>query len=430
MPWRRYALHLTVLFATLLCVQAPRFSRLAAEAGAPVFAPNRGYLDFDHGYYPAGKAIRTNPSTLYRGAVYDRHEGTLRLTAPARFVNLPLVAWLFVPLAELPLPWAETLWLLFNIGVALTCLLLLQERIAASGAVWRWAVTLAFVTSGPLMNALNLGQTTPLILLFLLLGERCLSRGRDGRAGLWLGLACLIKVPPLLFLPYFALRRRWLVLATAGAVLVATVGLSVVWYGWPLHGTYFDVNIRANAGAALAAHNCQSIDAFLARVSTDRPLWSWQTIALGGGSRTVKWLLLAGLAAACGWALKGGPRVGYPRMLVELAMVLCAGLVALPVSWVHYGMWLLPVAVLVGGARMSLRLPQRHWWVALVVVGGFLINLPVPPPAVIRRLGDQMWFRVAISHQLFGTVLFLGMGIAALRWSCDRREPQGGGLQP
>ncbi len=36
-----------------------------------------------------------------------------------------------------------------------------------------------------------------------------------------------------------------------------------------------------------------------------------------------------------------------------------------------------------------------------------LINFPVPPAAMISYFDDQLWFRVAISHQFFGTVLLL-----------------------
>jgi hypothetical protein len=159
MPARSHAPHLLALLAALLLVQAPRLGGRAADAVAPVIAPDSGYLDFDHGYYPAGQAIWRNPAALYRGVAYDHAVGTLTVTAPASFVNVPIVAWAFVPFTALGLPHARTVFLGLNVAVALSCLFLVQRRLAAWRPAARWLATVAFVTSGPLMNAMNLGAT-------------------------------------------------------------------------------------------------------------------------------------------------------------------------------------------------------------------------------------------------------------------------------
>ncbi len=403
---RTVAPQLAMLLFAVALVQAPR---VLPSFATPLFAPAQGYLDFDYGYYPAAQAVRVDPGHLYRGATYDTERGTGVLGAPASFVNLPVVAWLFVPLTVLPLPEAGQLLLALNIAIVLVSLWLLQQRLAHLGALARWAVTLAFVSSGPLMNALNLGQTTPLVLLLLLLAERHLHDGRHTYAGLCLGLACLIKIPPLLLLPYFALRRRWRVLTAATSVLALAVAVSLAVYGGPLHRTYFDVVIRANAGTALAAHNCQSIDALLMRLLSDVSLWSWQPIPLGGGIRLLHWTLLLALAAVTVWLLTSARERAAERTQLELGLVMCFALAVLPVSWVHYGAWLLPVFVAVGGGLRCLPAAQARTLGLLLVLAVLLINFPMPSPAIIRRFDHAMWFRLAISHQLCGTLLLFGL---------------------
>ena len=396
MPPRELGWHWGAFLAVLLLVQVPRLS------GA-----TRGYLDFDHAYYPAAVTIRHDPSHLYDGATYDAATGRLHLTAPAYFVNLPIVAWLFVPLTWLPPPQAGGAWLLLNIAVAVACLARLQRRIGPASPTTRWLLTLAFVTSGPLMNALNLGQTTPLILLLLLLAEDRLRRSDEVGTGVLLGLVGLIKIPPLLLLGYFAFRRRWHLVGSAAAVLLAATLLSLCVYGWTLHATYVDVAIRAHLGTALAAHNCQSIDALLARLTTAASVASWQPVVLAPAVRIVKWLVVATLGFVCVRRLTARAAVGYPRMLSELGMIMCVALVVTPVYWVHYGAWLLPVAAAVAGVAYAGNAVRGV--VPILVAAVLLINFPVPPPAIIARFGDSVWFRVAISHQLFGTLVLCGL---------------------
>src|SRR5512139_2660177 len=169
---RGYAIgwHLAALLLVIGVVEMPRFARHPALPAA-LFSPASGYLDFDHAYYPAAEQIRRDPGQVYRGATYDGRTGVLDISAPAYFVNVPLVAWLFVPLTFLPLPQAGAVFLAINAALALASLFLLQRRAAGAGEGWRWAITAVFITSGPLLNGLNLGQTTLLILLLLLAAE-------------------------------------------------------------------------------------------------------------------------------------------------------------------------------------------------------------------------------------------------------------------
>ncbi|HET9985854.1 MAG TPA: glycosyltransferase family 87 protein [Longimicrobiales bacterium] len=68
-------------------------------------------------------------------------------------------------------------------------------------------------------------QVNILVFGLTLAGLLAHRAGRDGRAGLWIGLAAALKVMPVLFVPYFAWRRRW---RAAAATAAAAVGWSLV----------------------------------------------------------------------------------------------------------------------------------------------------------------------------------------------------------
>jgi len=382
--------HVAVLLAVLILM----------ETGLPIWGfwhmPARGFLDFDQGYYPGAQAIVHNPAELYR----------VRANAPANFVNLPLVAWLFVPFTVLPLQEAGRLLLFLNIIISAICLWLIQRRVTCGPAL-RWAITAIFVTSGPLLNGINLGQTTPLVLLMLLLAERSFHKNNEIHAGIWLGICALIKVPLLLLIPYLAVRKYWRAFSAAAALVFILAGISIVCYGWDLHATYFDLVFRANMGTAIAAHNSQSIDSFLARIATHASLWSWRSIPLSPGLIAAKWLILAGMLMALLRVF-----LNQRNLLSEACAVLCMSLLISPIYWIHYGAWLIPVLVVVG-SRMGLH--------PTLMVCTLLINFPAPSPAIIQHYDANPWFRIAISHQFFGTLLLFGLCIS-LSASSPRRK--------
>jgi hypothetical protein len=276
-------------------------------------------------------------------------------------------------------------------------------------------VTFAFATSGPLMSALNLGQTTPLVLLALLLGERALARGREARAGAWLAAAAMIKVPLLAFLPYFAYRRRWRVVASGAALLAAAAAVSLAVYGAGPHAAYLDAAFARHLGAALTSHSCQSVAAVVARLSTTAPLWSWQPVALPAPARFVHATSVIAILAAAWWSLRGRTPESYAQTLVELALVLSASLLVAPIYWTHYGLWLVPAAV-------ALAAPGDARVAPALVVALLLVNFPIPPRPIIERFDGDLWFRALISHQAAGTLLLFGVAAwRAVTWSGARR---------
>ena len=410
----------------MLFLQIPNYGGSLADIVQPffnsvssLFVPLEGFFDFDCCYYRAGQLIVFEPSLLYSDSEYQGGE----------FVNIPIVAWLFAPLAKLSPVTAGQIWFWLSLTAACFCIYLLQQRSSGFDLSLRWAITLAFVVSGPVVRTFNLGQSTLIVLLLLLLAENRYWHQRFTSAGVFLGLACLIKIPPLLLLPYFALRRQWEVVLAACSVGALALGGSLMLHGWQLHLEYFDTAISSVAGKSLAAHNNQSLGAGIVRLFTDFPLNPWALDLVPSEAFVVAPTYVNALVNATSFGLvlftiltlvRGRPG-RYVDSLIEIGLVMSCALLVLPVYWEHYGSWLLPIAVGLGGAFCDLSSVRvRRVAFGFLIISVLLINIPVPPMYVIEKFEANWWFRLVISHQMFGTLLLFGLCAWALRASCHQ----------
>lgn len=361
----------------------------------------RSLPDFDKAYYPAGQKILTAPSTLYDAPVVD-------------FVNIPIVALFFAPLAFLD---AETARLAFaivgNLSVLMTGALLV--RLAGLDGWRRIAVFALFLVNGPLRYSFELGNATHLLLPLVLAILADARAGRETRAGALLALAAVVKIPLLVLALHFFLRHRWRALAAFGAGVAAVVGASILLFGLELHRVWFERCIRPFAAGPLGAYNVQSVDGFLARAIAGGRRHDWAPISVGPEFLLARYALLALLVGSVVWASSRPARPTDPRVEgLELSIVLCLALLVTPISWTHYYLFLLlPLAFYTGG---GLAVPRGPLWLAALFAGTALVSLPVVEAggrtsAALRPL----MLATAYSPFFFGGTLLLGVFLAA-RW--------------
>ena len=148
-----------------------------------VFTTGRGtpFGDFDKAYYAAGKLVRTAPAQLYSCANADG----------LCFVNVPIVALAFAPLARLSPPTAHAI---VAAGSAAAVAIAVWALIALTGAAgWRrFAVVALVLLNGPLFYSLRLGNLTHVVLALLVVTCICLTSDRDAIAGVLLGKAAAL----------------------------------------------------------------------------------------------------------------------------------------------------------------------------------------------------------------------------------------------
>src|SRR6202007_2946732 len=140
---------------------------------------------------------------------------------------LPILAWLFAPLAPLSRESAPWVFLGVGIPVALTAWALLA-RLARLDATKAAFLLFLFMVNGPMVNSLREGNTTHFLLLLLVIALLLWRAGWEYSAGLVLGFCAVFKLPLLLYGVYFLLRRRWRIVA-GGATMIAALAALSVW---------------------------------------------------------------------------------------------------------------------------------------------------------------------------------------------------------
>jgi hypothetical protein len=151
--------------------------------------------------------------------------------------------WVYPHFAALPFVVLETcfgnelarwIWsLLLGLGTALL-LRSLARAMAMLGGLrwWQWLV-FGVLFQRCLAQNLTHGQLSLWVGTFVALGVADLMRGRDLRAGAWLGVAAALKLTPLLFLLALPLMRR----PRAAAMMLAVTLAAVLLVPWPFCGT-------------------------------------------------------------------------------------------------------------------------------------------------------------------------------------------------
>jgi len=386
--------------------------------------PRPWFPDFRIAYYPAGF-----------DALHGLPLSPLIASGVSGFVNLPIVAYLFAPLALLPWQVAAAGAFPFLGLVAITCALLLLVRLTRLGAGASMLMVLLFAFNGPLIYSLKLGNTSHFVLLALV-GALCLIRAeRFVAAGVLLGLAALIKLPLLLFGVYLVARRAWTGVAGFVAVLLIAAALSLLAFGVALHWQWLDVAIVQFNSRVLGAFNVQSIPAMLVRLRDPAPpLFDWAPLDPTWAERIITKLVQVVFAVIAGWGLwrSAEPRRGQHRDERKIApaelqflVVLVLALVLSPMSWSHYYCWLLIPAAYFLGNLLPLGSSRTAVWVTWLAI------LLASPLVVLAGFSsaflEAVYTRLIVSNYLISGIIWLVILSLAARGSL---YPYGGRASP
>jgi alpha-1,2-mannosyltransferase len=368
--------------------------------------PRIWFPDFHTAYYPAGVAVLKHQSMaelISKGVV--------------GFVNLPIIAFLFAPLAMLPWKVAVSGPFLAAGLVAIAMAFLILTRVARLDRKGKLILLVMFALNGPLIYSVKLGNTSHFVLAALVGGLCLLHERRSFAAGTLLASAALIKLPLLGFIIYFAARRDWRGAAGFVCCLSVVVTLSFAIFPAALHLEWLNVAVLPFAKAGLASFNVQSIPSFLLRLRSDPPpLFDWGMTDLTLGESVATKVLQLTLVAACVWAWpnKVSPDTAAPATRdLQFMLILCMLVVTSPLSWSHYYCWLLiPAAFALGGGLWFGGSPLLQWTtVAAIAMTTPLVIFPHPADHFMQ-IG---YTRLFVSSDLLGGLLMLFVVIVACR---------------
>jgi len=336
-----------------------------------------------------------------------------------RWIYLPAYIWIFRPLAGLEFHAAAYVWLVVNIALALLCVWLLwsarpwqgNQRLNGLRVAWIAFMGLAFQ---PVLDNMWHGNISGLIFVCFCLSYWLLRRQRSFLAGLALGLIVPLKFYPGLFVLYFAWRRNWSFVAGTVISSVALFVVSLFTVGWAGNLAYFQMVWAELQSGGIPAFNNQSISGFLLHTFTQGDVNGWQNMGVPPWLTIVRLVLVLALIAAVIWALRRRPEgTADPTLAqdLDLALVISVMLLASPITWYHYYVWLLfPLIVMVDAFLSRTAVDTRRpVWLAigygLMVVQGISMIRPFAAQAI-----QDVWvLRVLLSLSFFGAAILTGL---------------------
>ncbi len=173
-------------------------------------SPTHGRYDF-YAYSKGAQALVDGVSP-YRPQFDERH----------LYLYPPLLAQLLAPfIGTIGEPNTGALWYMLNIACTIGIVQIMRRYTLPKYHIWLWAFPVLFI---PITHTLYIGQITIMLTFLFMLTWRDYREGKHVRAGMWLALACWIKVFPAFMVIYFILRRDWRVIR---GVAIAGIGLGV-----------------------------------------------------------------------------------------------------------------------------------------------------------------------------------------------------------
>jgi hypothetical protein len=335
------------------------------------------------------KALRNRSAFLrWREQVLQIDQGT-DIYQRFQYPNPPIMALLLRPLASIEPPWAGALgWFALKLAMAALSLWAIFRLIESGGVPFpQWAQALAVLLSlRPIVGDLTHGNVNIFILFLVTSALFAFHRRRDTLCGLLLALAICCKVTPLLFVPYFAWKRQWRVLAgTAAGMVLFLLLVPSLFIGWAENMSQLQswtnqmIVPFVRDGVVSSEHPNQSLPGVVHRLLTHSPSFSaypngaytpteYHNIA-DIGRDGARWLLrLAQGAFVLSMVLLcRAPRSerGGWRLAAEFAFVLVGMLIFSERTWKHHAVTLaLPFAVLT--YALAAQPLKKTWRVGLI----------------------------------------------------------------
>lgn len=268
-------------------------------------------------------------------------------------------------------------WWAVSVAAWMAALALLAWRSTVAGP-WRAVVLLWACALAGLWDTLVLGQIYLPLALAAVAAWILLEDRRDLAAGLLIGLLAAVKPNFLVWPVLLAIAGHRRPAAWAAASFAGLGMLPVLLYGPVVYVQWFAV--VAGEGARAAFPTNASLTGFAMRAGLPREA------GLAAGA-----LLLAGTAL---WAWRRRPGVQETG-----AVALTAAILASPIAWVHYLLFLLPV-----------MLAHRGSW----AVRAAAVLLLVPVPTVLGALGGSTATMLGLGSLYGWAAVLLFAGAAGL----------------
>ncbi|MGX1774137.1 glycosyltransferase 87 family protein [Nocardia brasiliensis] len=362
-------------------------------------------------YMWGGSMAALHPELLYDG------RGPLGLP----FLYPVFAAWICAELARFPINYVGTGISLLTLGALWVSVwsagLLQQRRPGVRLVALTTAAAAAALWLEPVQQTLQFGQLSVLLMAFVL-ADLAMPKNRWYR-GILIGLATGLKLTPAVFVVYLLITRQFRAAATACAAFAATVAIGF-WYRPAQAWEFWTTTMTSQNRIGFAYVQNQSINGLFGRLQ-------WSTWDDSTGSLVCAGLLgLAGIAAARIAYLRGDELLG--ALLAATVMLLAS-----PISWTHYWVWIVPALLWIVHALRHRRPAVRiavpaliylfvfAWPMRVDRVGWWDPDLPLLPQGLVWYVPQTNGreFHWTLTQFLLGdsyTLLAVAALLAAIVW--------------
>jgi hypothetical protein len=283
-------------------------------------------------------------------------------------LNPPHFHLLLLPLTVVSQMTGFAVWMLAS-GLAFLAALAIMARTARL-TIWGTALLATAAFTAPAMIATVItGQVGLLILLPFTLAWYRLREGRDGEAGVWLGVCAGTKLFVLLHLAFLVHARRWRAAATMAVTLATLFALGLAVFGVGAYRHWL-----AQLGSVTWAEHYMN-GSLLGLIERTLSTSDWQYVPLIEWPWLVRPLWI-GAAALVVWrgvgALRQPLAADRQFLIVTAAMLLLS-----PLGWVYYLFLLMPpLAAVLASDQPILDARTRR----ILIAGGAALLVPAPIP--------------------------------------------------
>jgi hypothetical protein len=329
-------------------------------------------------------------SDVYVGSSAERWAWEFRVRSPMWHYGPLFHAVTFPLFAFGDLHAAYLAWLGATYAFLLAALAIAMRAFDLRGV--RWIALIGILNFVPLYEAVTQRNIEVFELMLLFGAFALLRKGRQAPAGVLIGLAAMTKFLPLIFLPYFAIKRMWNALLAAIVTIVPVVIGAQCLFGWSHSG----IVIQLREGSFVQSALNQSVSGMIIRLME----WSG-TYSLALAATLSRMAMVAGLAGVS-WLFVKARNCEQAEDLEW--SVLIAAMVLLPPHNQQYYFLLLLFPFLALLAR-RVDLP----WLAASFV---LVGAPVP----FRLFGANAFqLYLAWGIPFVGAAILTALSVRALR---------------
>lgn len=182
----------------------------------------RNLIDFPV-YYSAGKSLLAGRADLYAS------DFALGRVMDYRYPPLFLIA--FIPLWLLPYSVAAYVWYLLSVIEIVVCVLILRKVAGVGRLSLLVKIVLILALAQYFVMILHYGNAHLFAIFLLFSSLYFFLRGDDVKSALLMALSITIKLTPILLLPYFALKKRWQLLALTSVFFIALNLIPSLYFG-------------------------------------------------------------------------------------------------------------------------------------------------------------------------------------------------------